>query len=170
MSEEQSTNVRYRYEDKKTWLRWGLKKRESQETETSNGALLPYRMFWEKKISINRISVFQGCESACFPCGFWSRILYQCGIGSGSRAVKTKNCNFVIPRTLKRTSKLQAKPSALKKEHPVLQNKKFLHIALFLWIIFARLDPDPAEQNQCGSGSWSTRNPTLVYLIFSQII
>jgi hypothetical protein len=66
-------------------------------------------------------------------------------------AVRTKNFNFVIPWTLKRTSKLQAKPSALKRERPALQNKEFLHIALFLRIIFALLDPDLAEQNQCGS-------------------
>jgi len=65
--------------------------------------------------------------------------------------VKTKKSNFVIPRTLKRTPKLQAKPSALKKEHPALQKKKFLHIAPLLRIIFVLLDPDPAEKNYCGS-------------------
>jgi hypothetical protein len=32
---------------------------------------------------------------------------------------------------------------------------KFLHFYLFSWVIFALLDldPDPADQNQCGSGS-----------------
>jgi hypothetical protein len=37
-----------------------------------------------------------------------------------------------------RTSKLHEKPSALKREHPALQNMKFL---FFLWVIFALLDP-----------------------------
>jgi hypothetical protein len=32
------------------------------------------------------------------------------------------------------------KPSALKREHPALQNMKFF---LLLWVIFALLDPDP---------------------------
>jgi hypothetical protein len=31
---------------------------------------------------------------------------------------------------------------ALKREHSALQNMKFLHF-LFLWVIFALLDPDP---------------------------
>ncbi len=53
-----------------------------------------------------------------------------------------RNCNFVIPRT----SKLQQKPSPLKKEHPALRN-------MFLWVFFAlwiriqptkiNADPDP---------------------------
>jgi hypothetical protein len=31
----------------------------------------------------------------------------------------------------------------------------FLNFLLFLWVVFALLDPDPgpADQNQCGSGS-----------------
>jgi hypothetical protein len=36
---------------------------------------------------------------------------------------------------------------------------KFLHF--FLWVIFALLDPDPADQNQCGSGF-----ETLQYQLF----
>jgi hypothetical protein len=39
--------------------------------------------------------------------------------------------------------KLQEKPSALKREHPALQNM----------VIFALLDPDPDQQFECGSGS-----------------
>jgi hypothetical protein len=46
--------------------------------------------------------------------------------------------------------KLQEKPSALKRKHPVLKNMK-LWTSLFLWVIFALLDPDP--QFECGSGS-----------------
>ena len=49
------------------------------------------------------------------------------------------------------TSKLQKKPSALKKEHPALQNMKFLKFFLLLWVIFALLDPDP--DSEYGSGS-----------------
>jgi hypothetical protein len=36
--------------------------------------------------------------------------------------------------------------SALKREHPVLKNMKILDFFLFLWVIFALLDPDPATQ------------------------
>jgi hypothetical protein len=46
---------------------------------------------------------------------------------------------------------LQKKPSALKREHPTLQNMKFLNFFLLLWVIFALLDPDP--DSKCGSGS-----------------
>jgi hypothetical protein len=42
--------------------------------------------------------------------------------------------------------KLQEKPSALKREHPVLKNMKILDFFLFLWVIFALLDPDPIQQ------------------------
>jgi hypothetical protein len=46
-------------------------------------------------------------------------------------------------------SKLQNKPSALKREHPALQNMKFLTFFLLLQVIFALLDPD----SESGSGS-----------------
>jgi hypothetical protein len=52
--------------------------------------------------------------------------------------------------------KLQEKPSALKREHPALQNMKILYFFIFLWVIFAHLDPDPTTQinaDPCGSGS-----------------
>jgi hypothetical protein len=39
-------------------------------------------------------------------------------------------------------SKLQKKPSALKREHLALQNMRFLNFFLFLWVIYALLDPD----------------------------
>ncbi len=67
-----------------------------------------------------------------------------------------KNCNLLIPRPPLRTSKLQEKPSALKREHPALQKTKFINflflfLRLFLpsWIrIRIRIqilnpDPDP---------------------------
>jgi hypothetical protein len=57
------------------------------------------------------------------------------------------------------------KPSALKREHPTLQNVKFLHFFLFLWVIFALLDPGPADKkinaDSCGPGS-----TTLVQILF----
>jgi hypothetical protein len=49
-----------------------------------------------------------------------------------------QNCNLLIPR--------QEKPSALNREHPAIQNMKFLYFFLLLWVIFAHLDPDPATQ------------------------
>jgi hypothetical protein len=54
--------------------------------------------------------------------------------------------------------KLQEKPSALKREYPVLKNMKILDFFPFLWVLFALLDPDPDPATQinagpCGSGS-----------------
>jgi hypothetical protein len=49
--------------------------------------------------------------------------------------------------------KLQEKPSALDREHPVFKNMKILDFFLSLWVIFALLDPDPDPQFECGSGS-----------------
>ncbi len=49
-------------------------------------------------------------------------------------------------------SKLQKKPSALKRGHPTLQNMKFYKFFLLLWVIFALLDPDPDPDSEYGSG------------------
>jgi hypothetical protein len=63
-----------------------------------------------------------------------------------------KNYNLHIPRPPYRTSKLQKKPSAFEREHPALQNMKFLNIFFyFLLVIFALLHPDP--DSEYGSGS-----------------
>jgi hypothetical protein len=51
--------------------------------------------------------------------------------------------NYYLPTLSLRTSRLQKKPSALKKEHPALQSMKFLNFFLLLLAIFALLDPDP---------------------------
>jgi hypothetical protein len=51
-------------------------------------------------------------------------------------------------------SKLQEKPSALKREHPALQKMKFMNFFLCLWVIFALLDPDS-----------DPRTPVIPYLI-----
>jgi hypothetical protein len=48
-------------------------------------------------------------------------------------------------------SKLQKKPSALKRGHPTLQNMNFYKFFLLLWVIFALLDPD--LDSESGSGS-----------------
>jgi hypothetical protein len=58
-----------------------------------------------------------------------------------------KNCNLLIPRRSKRTSKIQKKPSAHNREHPALQHMKFLNFFTFLWVIFALLDPDPDSKS-----------------------
>jgi hypothetical protein len=67
-----------------------------------------------------------------------------------------KNFNLLIPRPPKRAPKLQEKPSALKREHPVLKNMKILDFFLFLWVFLPswiririsnlNADPDPATQ------------------------
>ncbi len=51
------------------------------------------------------------------------------------------------------TSKLQKNPLALKREHPALQNMKFLNFFLLLWVIFALLDPEPDSESGSGYGS-----------------
>jgi hypothetical protein len=63
-------------------------------------------------------------------------------------------------------SKLQEKPSALKREHPALQKMKFINFVLCLWVTFALLVPDPDSES--GSTdlieSGSTTNPEPCFL------
>ncbi len=49
-------------------------------------------------------------------------------------------------------SKLQKKPSALKRKHPALQNMKFLNFFLLSWVIFVLLDPYPDPDSKYVSG------------------
>ncbi len=49
------------------------------------------------------------------------------------------DCNLSVPRPPKRKPKQQKKPSALKREHPALQNKKFKF--LFFSLIFLSFLP-----------------------------
>ncbi len=83
-----------------------------------------------------------------------------------------KNCNLPIPRSPYRTSKLQKKPWALKREHPALQNMKLLNFFFFLWVIFVLLDPDPDSES--GSGSTvlkeSGTNPDLKHCQWKSIM
>ncbi len=71
---------------------------------------------------------------------------------------------YVYP--FRRSSKLQEKTPALEKEHPAFQhNIVFSLFSFFVPVIYALLDPDPdllsfpntdpdpADQNQCGTGS-----------------
>ncbi len=57
----------------------------------------------------------------------------------------------------------------MKIEHPALQNLKFLHLFIFLRLIFALLELDPirADQSQCGSESRS--ETLLTTIIFFEI-
>jgi hypothetical protein len=58
-----------------------------------------------------------------------------------------KNYILHIPRPSERITKLQEKPSALKREHPALQNIIFL-LFTFLWVIFALLIRIPIQQHK----------------------
>ncbi len=48
-------------------------------------------------------------------------------------------------------SKLEEKPSALKREHPALQKINCINFFLCLWVIFALLDPDRESGSGYGS-------------------
>jgi hypothetical protein len=56
-----------------------------------------------------------------------------------------KNGYLLIPRPLLRTSKLQEKPSGLKRKQSSLPKIKFINFFQLFWVIFALLDqvPDP---------------------------
>jgi hypothetical protein len=80
-----------------------------------------------------------------------------------------KNYNLPIPGPTLMTSKLQKKPSALKREHPALQNMKFLNFILLLRVIFSLLDPDPDSEDGTGSGSTDpieSGSATLIIIVF----
>jgi hypothetical protein len=55
-------------------------------------------------------------------------------------------------------SKLQERPSALKREYQALQKLKFINFFLCLWVIFALLDPDPDCKSGSGYGSKGTQS------------
>jgi hypothetical protein len=61
-------------------------------------------------------------------------------------------------------SKLQKKPSDLKRGHPTLQNMNFYKFFLLLWVIFSLLDPDSKSESgstdPIESGSGSATLPT----------
>jgi hypothetical protein len=56
--------------------------------------------------------------------------------------------------------KLQEKPSNLKREHPALQNMRYLFS--FWWVIFALLDPDPIRiRNICNKDNFNDKKQSL---------
>jgi hypothetical protein len=61
-------------------------------------------------------------------------------------------------------SKLQEKPSVIKREHPALQNKIFLNLFPFMSLIFGFLDPDP-DPKHYSHGYRAYRNLTFDNLI-----
>jgi hypothetical protein len=56
-------------------------------------------------------------------------------------------------------SKLQEKPSALKREHPALQKMSFTNFFLCLWVIFAP-GSEYGSRNPIESGSWDPEYST----------
>ncbi len=77
------------------------------------------------------------------PGFWWPKILKNLKLKTFDIFFLFKNRNLLNPRPPKRTSKLQEKSSALKRDHPALQNMKILKFFQFLWVIFALQDPDP---------------------------
>ncbi len=93
------------------------------------------------KIQLKIKSILQCFGSALISSGSGSSILGECGSGSRSRVLMTKNWKkLTAEKTIffwskiaiclslglpKRTYKLHEKPSAFKKERPALQNMKF---------------------------------------------
>jgi hypothetical protein len=65
-----------------------------------------------------------------------------------------KNCNLLIPRPPQRTSKA-GEAFSPQKRTPSTSNMIFLHFYLFLWAIFALLNPDSkfGSTDLIGSGS-----------------
>ncbi len=115
----------------------------------------------------------QGFGSAFIWYGSGSRILGWIRIQSGSRDLMTKNWKkiyswkkliFLLKTTIYLSlgfhkGRPSYKRSFIKREHPAIQNMKFLNFVLLLWVIFALLDPDPDSEY----GSRSTDNPGSVF-------
>jgi hypothetical protein len=55
--------------------------------------------------------------------------------------------------------KLQEKPSALRREHPALENMKCLNFFSILWIILTLLDPDLDTESASSDWTASGSNP-----------
>ena len=68
---------------------------------------------------------------------------------------------FTSPKVYIKDAQATGEAFSPQKPHPALENLKFLPCFLFLWVIFALLDPDPADQNQCGSMQIWIRNAVL---------
>ncbi len=68
---------------------------------------------------------------------------------------------FTISSPPQKTSLLQEKTSALKREHPAFQNMIFLNFFLFLWVTFTLLDPDPDPQ------TWLNPDPIRIWIRYT---
>jgi hypothetical protein len=60
-----------------------------------------------------------------------------------------KNCNLLIRRPSKRMSKLQDKPSALKRKHPAQKMKFIINFFSIFVGHFCLLDPNPIRSRIC---------------------
>ncbi len=151
------------------WVSWDPWARRPTSTPTSLLLGRSFWLLWSCPIGIENIDISVSERI------HWFRVRIQhfrlkpirMRIISGSRVLMTKNwnkfttlkkceflsnCNLLIPRPPLRTFKLQEKPSAFKRDHPALQDMKFLNFFLFLWVIFALLDPDPDPQTRIQTG------------------
>ncbi len=106
-------------------------------------------------------ALFQWCGSAFVSMRIRIRILahHFRPIWSGSRVLMTKNVNlqlkkiiwskhaiFFFPMPIWRTSKLQERPSALKKKHLILQNNKFFLPFFYIFVgSFLRIQIQPTK-------------------------
>ncbi len=128
----------------------------TRSSETSSGSPFPvYQVLMAHNcLVIVRISIVYCSVADLVFIESASRSSISSQSGSGSKVLMTKNLkvqlNFFlkskiaisfIPGPLWRTYKLQEKPSALKREHPALQKRKWLpYLFPLLWVIFVFLD------------------------------
>ncbi len=90
-----------------------------------------------------------GSRSNPDPGFWWPRTKEKNTAENFSYLFLIKNCNLLLPRPPKSTSKLQEKSSALKREHPALQKMKLINFFYFSgsfspsWIRIRIANPDP---------------------------
>ncbi len=102
------------------------------------------------------------------PCVFGSGIFWS--IRTGIQVFMTKNCknhifgsknkNFLSPGLHEGRLSFRRTGEVLSPQKRIFctWNMKILHFFLLLWLIFALLDPDPADQNQSGSIRFRIQN------------
>ncbi len=88
--------------------------------------------FWNIPFSLSHSFIFRNIL-------FFIRLQFTCNLFLGLH--KGRQATFEKPLT------------ALKREHPTFQNRKFLKCFLFFYAIFTLLDPDPADKKKYESGS-----------------
>jgi hypothetical protein len=75
------------------------------------------------------------------------RIQHFSKCGSGSRAEsRVLMSNLSLGLNKGRTSYRRSLEPSKENIQPALQNMKIIYFFLYLWVIFAHLDPDPATQ------------------------